>query len=370
MPETKLIYFFKNLAWGPILASFFLSCLGLLSIYSSSKGNLLNFYKQLSFFILGVICLFLFARLDYRIFKTNSFFILLLYFFGLMLLVGLFFFGKEIRGTKSWYHFGLISFSPTELMKLILIIVLAKFFSFRHRELYKIRHIFLSALYVLIPAFLIYKQPDMGSVLIFIALWLGMLFISGIKLRHFLILVLIGIIILVFSWEFLLKDYQKERIISFIRPDYKPLEIGWNQKQAKIAIGNGGLFGQGFKKGSQTQYGFLPEPQTDFIFSAIAEEFGFLAVLTILLVYLYLVWKIIRISFMAQDNFARLFSAGIAVLIIFQFFVNIGTNLGFLPVIGLPLYFVSYGGTSLIIIYIALGILENIYITSKPKLKE
>lgn len=369
MLENKMISFLKDLAWGPILAAVFLSFLGLLSIYSSSKGDFLNFYKQLSFFILGIICLFLFARFDYRAFKTNSLFILMLYFLGLILLGGLFLFGTEIRGVKSWYHFGIISFSPTEFMKLVLVIILAKFFSFRHRELYKIRHILFSALYILVPAILIYKQPDMGSVLIIVALWLGMLFVSGIKLRHFFVLILVGIIFMAFSWNFLLKDYQKERIVSLVKPDYKPLEIGWNQRQAKIAIGNGGLFGQGFKKGSQTQYGFLPEPQTDFIFSAIAEEFGFFTVLLLFAAYFYLVLQIVKTSFLAQDNFARLFCSGIAILLIFQFFINIGTNLGFLPVIGLPLYFVSYGGTSLLFIYIALGLIENIYITSRKTIK-
>ena len=370
MLQNRIIYFFKHLDWGIIISSVFLTFLGLLSIYSSSQESFLNFYKQLIFFLLGITFLFLFAKFDYRLFKTNSFFVLFLYFLGLVLLSGLFIFGREIRGTRAWYHLGIMSFSPTELVKIILVIVLAKFFSLRHKELYKIRHIILSGIYVAIPAILIYKQPDLGSVLIVVALWIGMLFVSGIKMRHFLVLILVGIILLVFAWNNLLKDYQKERIISLLRPDYKPLEIGWNQRQAKIAIGNGGWFGQGFKKGTQTQYGFLPEPQTDFVFSAIAEEFGFFAIFLLLATYFYLILRIIKISFLAQDNFARLFCSGIAILLIAQFFVNIGTNLGFLPVIGLPLYFVSYGGSSLLFMYIALGIVENVYLTSQKGLKK
>ena len=148
----------------------------------------------------------------------------------------------------------------------------------RHVEMYRFYHIVLSAIYVLVPALLVYFQPDLGSVLILILLWLGVLAVSGIKLRHFFILSLCGILLFSFAWSFLLRDYQKDRIISFVVPEYEPLQTGWSQKQAKIAIGNGGAFGQGIGKGSQTQYGFLPEVQTDFIFSAISEEFGFLTI--------------------------------------------------------------------------------------------
>jgi len=215
----------------------------------------------------------------------------------------------------------------------------------------------LSGIYVFLPALLIYLQPDLGSVLVILLLWLGILVVSGIKLRHFLVLTLIGIIVLALSWNFFLKDYQKERIISFVTPEYQILEIGWSQRQAKIAIASGGLLGKGFLKGSQTQNGFLSEPQTDFIISAIAEEFGFMAVISVLALFLLLFWRIIKVAF-------RLFVAGTGIIIIAQVFINLGSNLGFLPVIGIPLPFVSYGGSFLLSIFIALGIIQNIKINS------
>ena len=369
MRSKQIVIHFKNLEWGIIIPSILLTLLGLLSIYSSSPpSNFLNFYKQLAFFLLGIIFMIGLSFFDYRVFKNNPYLILFLYFVFILFLGGLLLLSSGNRGVRSWYTVGIISFDPTEFTKVVLIILLAKYFSLRHIEMYKLRHILLSGFYAFFPAFLVYLQPDLGSALIFGILWLGILLVSGIKLRHFLILILIGIILVVLSWNFILKDYQKERIISFIKPDYKPLEIGWNQRQAKIAIGNGGLFGQGLNKGSQTQYGFLPEPQTDFIFSAIAEEFGFTTILSLFFLYLYLIWRIIRLGLLAKDNFSRFFCAGIAILFIAQFFINIGANLGYLPVIGVPLLLISYGGSSLVATYIGLGILQSIK-TRLPKTK-
>jgi len=225
--------------------------------------------------------------------------------------------------------------------------------------MYKFRHILLSGFYVLLPAILIFFQPDSGSVLILIFLWVGILIISGIKFRHFLILILCGLLILILSWNFLLKDYQKERIISFFVPS-DPLGISWSQNQAEIAIGSGGIFGQGFGKGSQTQYGFLPEPQNDFIFSAIAEEFGLIGVSVLLFLFLILIWRIIKIALFSQTNFPRLFATGLSILLISQVFIHIGMNLGILPIIGISLPLVSYGGSGLISLFAGLGILQSI----------
>ncbi len=158
-----------------------------------------------------------------------------------------------------------------------------------------------------------------------------------------------------------MKDYQKERILAFIQPHLAdPLKIGWSQNQAKIAIGSGGIFGQGFGKGSQTRYGFLPEPQTDFIFAALAEEFGLVGIGLLFFLFLILLWRIIKIAILARNNFCRLFAAGLAILLVSQIFIHIGMNLGILPIIGIPLPLVSYGGSNLIAIYIGLGILQSI----------
>ena len=357
--KTVLLHI-KKLDWLMLISVFLLVGMGLLSIYSSSfgKGDFLNFKKQIIFSGIGIFLLFLFSFFDWRAFKENPYLILILYLLCCVFLFGLFFF-SEIRGVKSWYKIGQITVQPAEFLKIILIILLAKHFSLRHIEMYRLKHIFQSGLYVLIPAILIFFQPDLGQVIILVLLWLGILIISGIKIRQFLLVIFLFLLIAIFSWSTLLKDYQKERIIGFIFP-YDPLGISWSQNQSKIAIGSGGIFGQGIKKGSQTQYGFLTEPQTDFVFAAIAEEMGLKGVFCLLFLFSILLWRIMRISFLAQKNFARLFAGGFAVLLISQIFISIGMNLGLIPVIGISLPFISYGGSNLIANFIALGILQNL----------
>lgn len=301
--------------------------------------------------------MFIFSFFDWRVFRSNPYLILFFYFLSILSLLGLFFFAPYTRGVKGWYKIGHFAYDPIEPTKIILIILLAKYFSTRHIEMYQLRHILISGLYVLLPTILIFFQPDFGSAIILIGLWIGILLVSGIKIRHFLILSLIGIIFFTFSWFYLLKDYQRERIRGFLMPHSEKLGINWSQTQAEIAIGSGGILGKGFAKGSQTQYGFLSVPQTDFIFSAIAEEFGLVGVLVLLLLFITLLWRIIKISLEAELNFPRLFSIGLAVVLFIQFFIHIGVNLGFLPVIGVSLPLVSYGGSGLLMTYIGLGIL-------------
>jgi len=357
----KILIHFKRLDWVLIVTAFLLVGIGLLSVYSSSLGkeDFLNLKKQIIFFGIGIVLMFGFSFLDWRFFRENSYFILTLYFISLLTLFGLFFFAPEIRGVKSWYKLGAISLDPIEFTKIVLIILLAKYFSMRHIEMYRIRHILLSGLYILIPVALIFIQPNLGSVLILLALWIAVLIISGIKLRHFLILILCFFIIFIISWFTILKEYQKERILSFIYP-IDPLGVSWSQNQSRIAIGSGRIFGQGFNKGSQTQYGFLPEPQTDFIFAAIAEEFGILGVSVILAMFAILIWRILKIGLFARSNFPRLFASGFATVLFSQVFIHIGMNVGILPIIGIPLPLVSYGGSSLIATFIGLGILQSI----------
>lgn len=358
------ISFLRKLDWVILTCVLLLTGFGLLSIYSSSigGGDFLNFKKQIIFLIIGIILMFLLTFFDWRAFQQNPYLILILYFLCLVALAGLFLLAPQIRGVRGWYKLGFISIDPIEFTKIVLLILLAKYFSMRHIEMYRIQHILLSGIYIGLPIVLIFLQPDLGSALILIALWLGILILSGIKLRHFLILVLCGLLISVFSWSFLLRDYQKERVMSFLMPQIEPLGVSWSQNQAKIAIGSGGIFGQGFGKGSQTQHGFLSEPQTDFTFAAIAEEFGLFGVLILLVLFAILIYRVMKIAISAQTNFPRLFASGFTVILICQIFIHIGMNLGILPVIGLPLPLVSYGGSGLIAFFIGLGILQSIKI--------
>jgi len=336
--------------------------MGLLSLYSSSIGreDFSNFKKQLVFLGIGFLLMVLLSFWDYRILRNDPYLILILYFSCLLGLAGLFFFAPEIRGVQRWYQIGPFSLGPTEFIKLVLIMLLAKYFSMRHVEMYRLRHILLSGFYVLIPALLIYHQPDLGSVFILIFVWAAILLMSGIKLKVFLLLILCGALLFALAWPFLLHDYQKERIISFVSPkEADPLKTGWSRIQSEIAIGSGGFFGHGFGQGFQAQSGYLSEPQTDFIFAAIAEEFGFLGVMILMILFIIFIWRIIKLASLSQSNFSRLFVLGFAALLVVQLFINIGMNLGLLPIMGVPLPFVSYGGSSLIVFFIGLGIIQN-----------
>jgi len=270
----------KKMDWVLIGASLMLCVFGLVSIYSSSilSNDYSNFYKQIFFVVLGFLLMIAISFYDNRNLRENPFLLLSFYFLCIIFLLGLFFFAPEIRGIKSWYKIGIFSFDPIEPMKIVLILLLAKYFSKRHIELYNLKHIIFSGIYVAIPAILIFLQPEFGSVIIILSIWIGILLISGIRMREFIILSLIFIILLGLTWTFLLKDYQKTRIFSFIAPHEDPLGENWSQNQAKISIGSGGILGQGIGHGSQTQYGFLPESQTDFVFSSIAEETGFVGI--------------------------------------------------------------------------------------------
>ena len=353
----------KKLDWGIIIPVVLLVCFGLVALYSVSiaKNDFSNFTKQIIFFAVGFLVMISISFWDYRTLRNNSYLILILYGICLLLLAGLHFFAPMIRGTRGWYKVGLLSLDPLEPTKIVLIILLAKYFSMRHVEMYKFRNIFFSGLYVLFPALLVFIKPDLGGTAVLLLIWLGILLVSGIKLKHFLILSLCFMLVAAFSWSFLLKDYQKERITSFLFP-YDYFGASWSQNQTKISIGSGQIFGEGLVKGSQVQYGFLPEPHTDFIFSVIAEEWGMIGVLSLFFVYGFLVWRVLKIAIESQSNFPRLFASGFAIVLTAQFFINIGMNLSLLPVIGIYLPFISYGGSGLIGNFISLGILQSIKI--------
>jgi len=352
---------FKKLDWVLISSAVLISIFGLSGIYSTSlaKGNFLNFEKQVVFFILGFFIMLAISFFDYRILRNNSYLILFVYFLSLILLFGLQFFAPIIRGTRGWYKIGFLTLDPTEIIKIVLIILLSKYFSMRHTEMYKFRHIMLSGFYVFLPVLLIFIKPDLGGVIILILIWLGILIVSGIKLKHFLILSLCFTLIAGLSWQFLLQNYQKDRIISFIFPQ-DALGGSWSQNQAKIAIGSGQILGQGLGNGSQVKYGFLPESHTDFIFANIAENWGIVGVFTFFILYLILIWRILKIAVESDSNFPRLFAVGFSIILMAQFSINIGMNLSILPVVGIYLPFVSYGGSSLIANFISLGILQSI----------
>ena len=359
----SFLSYFKKMDWILIVSALLLTSMGLVSIYGCSvtSNNFSNFRKQIFFLMIGVFLMLIASFFDWSFLKENSYIILIFYLLCCLLLLGLFIFAGTIRGVRSWYKIGLFSIDPIELTKLVLIFLLAKYFSSRHVEMYKVIHIIISGIYIAIPSVLIFFQPDLGSVLVLVILWIGVLIVSGIKLRHFLILLLCGILCFALAWSTILKPYQKERIIDFLMPQFSnPLDIGWNQNQSKIAIGSGGLLGRGIGEGSQTQYGFLPEPQTDFIFAALAEETGLVGTTILFFIFLVLIWRVVKIAINSRFNFYRFFAIGFAILLLGQTFIHIGMNIGILPIIGISLPFVSYGGSGLITFFTGIGILQSI----------
>lgn len=359
----RKISFFKKLDWFLIFTVLFLCLFGLLEIWSASRGNYLNFKKQIFFFFLGFFLMLLFALFDWKFFRENPSVLLFLYFLSILLLLGLFFLALPTRGTKTWYRILVFSFDPSELAKISLLLILARYFSIKHPQIYNFSHIFFSFLYFFLPGILIFLQPNFGTFLILFALWLSILVFSGIRIRHFLVLLFLFAIVFLFSFNKVLKPYQRERILTFLFPQKaNPLKEGWSQRQALIAIGSGGIFGRGLKKGPQTQMGFLPEPQGDFIFSAIAEETGFLGVSFLFLLYFLLFFRITQLAFSFSSNFAKLFSVGFLTLLVTQTFMHLASNLKLSPVIGITLPFVGYGGSNLLANFILLGILQSMKI--------
>lgn len=354
---------FRKLNYKLLAPCLVLTGLGLVSLYSIGlKDNTFTAFKKQALFLgLGLVLAILLTFFDLRILKVNSFLVLGLFLLGLASLAGLFLLGGKVRGVTGWYRIGGFSFDPAPFVAILLCLILSKYFAVQHIAIQHFKPIFVSAFYTLLPCFLLIAQPDIGATSGFIAIWLGILLFSGIKARNFLIISLAFVVVAAVFWMVFMKDYQKERIYTFLNQDLNPQGNAWNITQSRIAIGNGGLWGKGFGKGSQVQLGFLPEPKTDFIFSAIAEEFGLWGVGIVLAGLIFLFYQLTRLVLQAKDNFSRLFTSGFFFFVVSQALINISMSLGLLPVVGLPLPFISYGGSYLLAFYIGIGIVMNLH---------
>lgn len=350
----------KYLDWSIFTTSIILSLIGLMMIYStglSSPATSNLWLRQLLFFGIGLAGLIIFASIDYRTLRRGSTFFYLL---SLLLLAGVLIFGLEIRGSSRWFSLGFFNFQPSEFSKFALLIIMAKFMQGSAPLLVKFRYVLTSAALALIPAFLIMLEPDLGSAFMHIAIWLGLLLVSPMPKRYLLYLLIIFLIVGAVAWQFFLADYQKDRVLSFLNPTADPLGRGYNVIQSMVAVGAGGVFGRGLARGLQSQLKFLPERQTDFIFASTVEELGILGGGLILLLFLFLFYKMIKIISHARDAFGTYLASGIFFLLLVQTVVNIAMNLGLLPVTGVTLPFLSYGGSSLVITMWFMGILQNI----------
>lgn len=347
---------FRNIDWIMFLSTLPLMGAGLMAMKTLGAGDDYFFSRQIVWISISFAVFFIFSFYDWRFLKNGAL-VLSLYIIGLVMLALPLLAAGPVRGAQSWIRVFSFSVEPSDPMKILLILVLAKYFSRRHIEIARIKHIFISAVYALLPIFIAILQPDFGSVIIFSFIWLGMILVSGVNKRHLLMIFLLGIILVSITWFFVLHPYQKLRIATFLDPLRDPRGAGYNALQSIIAVGSGKIFGKGIGYGAQSRLGFLPEHETDFIFAAFAEEWGFLGVFPIFIFFGILIWRILLNSFYGRGNFERLFGIGLSLLIIIQFSIHIGMNTGVLPITGISLPFMSYGGSHLLTIFVGLGIL-------------
>lgn len=345
----------KGIDWILLLSTFPLLGAGLVTM-NAFTGDSTYFYKQLSWICVSLIVFFSLSFVDFR-FLRKTWVSVTLFLSSCTVLVILFVVGQVVKGAVSWFKFGILSFQPSDPIKLVIIIILAKYFSRRHIDIADFRHILISGIYAFAVFALVLIQPDFGSAIIIFLVWFGMVLVSGLSKKHLMALVVTGIVVFVGLWNFGFKDYQKNRILNFVNPLGDIHGTGYNAYQSSIAVGSGQIWGKGVGYGTQSRLKFLPEFQTDFIFSAFAEEWGFAGVIILFTFFGIVMWRIISISMYGESNFEILFGSGLAILIIVHFFINIGMNIQLLPVTGTTLPFLSYGGTHLLTEFTGLGIL-------------
>lgn len=335
----------------------FLACLisfaGLLAMSGLSFSDP-YFSKQLFWIVLSLIVSYGISLVDLR-FLNNTKPIALFYSVSIFFLALIFIIGKTSKGALSWFSIGGISFQPVDMVKLVLALLLAKYFSRRHIEIAYVKHIILSFFYLFIPLVLVLLQPDFGSGMVLCAIWFAIVVIAGMTRKHLLFVFTGAFIVFTVAWLFLFKPYQKARIMNFIHPLADIRGSGYNAYQSTIAVGSGQFLGKGIGYGTQSRLEFLPEYRTDFIFAAYAEEWGFVGATFLLLLFLTLYLRVISFARSAYSNFEALFMYGVLAWFFTHTIVSIGMNIGIMPVTGIPLPFMSYGGTHLLIEYIALG---------------
>jgi len=343
-----------NLDWTLFLSTLPLLVAGLVTM-SSFSGQNYFFERQLTWIGVSLLVFFVFSSIDWR-FLRRSEVVTALYVLTLIVLSLLFFVG-QIRGSQSWFSIGGVSLQPADFTKLVLIIVLAKYFSRRHVEIANIRHIIMSGVYTFLPFVLILIQPDFGSGMIIFFIWLGMIMVSGVSKKHLFTVAALVFVSFSFAWLFIFAPYQKARILTFIHPLADIRGAGYNAFQSQVAVGSGQIIGKGVGYGTQSRLSFLPEYQTDFIFAAFAEEWGLVGVVLVFLMFGLIIWRLMENARVGATNFETLFAMGLAIMFMSHFIVHVGMNVGLLPVTGLPLPFLSYGGSHLLAEFAGLGIL-------------
>jgi len=344
-----------HIDWPLFLAALGISLAGLVTMNSFAAENVF-FDRQIVWICIAIGVFFLASVIDYRFLRRTAT-VTTLFAITTVLLAMVFVFGDVVKGAQSRFDVGLFAIQPAEIAKLVLIIVLAKYFARRHIEIARFKHILIPGMYALVLFTLVFLQPDLGSAIIIGAIWLGVVLVAGISLRHLTALTVVGVLSAFLMWNFALADYQKDRVLTFLNPLADIQGAGYNAYQSTIAVGSGQVVGKGIGYGTQSKLRFLPEYETDFIFAAFSEEWGFVGVILLFSLYGVVIWRVLTYALTGASNFETLFAVGVAVLIISHFVIHVGMNMGLLPVTGTTIPFMSYGGSHLIIEFLALGMI-------------
>ncbi len=343
--------------WHLFAPAVLVSLAGLVSMNSFSGENYFVF-RQSIWLLVSIIIFFVATTIDWRFLRRTKV-LVPIFAATIAVLVILLIAGQVTRGVQSWFRFGALAFQPSDPAKLVIILMLSKYFSRRHIEIKNLRHILISGLYAFFIFILVFLQPDFGGAMVILGLWLGMILVSGISKKHLAYVAILGIITSALLWMFVFAPYQKTRLISFIHPLADVQGAGYNAYQSTIAVGSGEIFGKGIGQGSQSKLRFLPEYETDFIFAAFTEEWGFIGAVVLLTLCLVLLARIVDNAQWAATNFETFFGLGVAILLSLHIAVHAGMNMGILPVTGITFPFMSYGGSHLVTEWLALGMLSS-----------
>ncbi len=348
-----------------VFAAVTLVIYGLMLIYSGSlpwyEGSTTSLNnpvaKQAIFAAVGIVGMLIVSKIDYHYFTHYAW---VLYGIGIISLIAILAFGATEGGAKSWFTFGPVQVQPSEFAKVATILALARFFSEHGGDARELRSLLLSLLIMVPVVGLVFIQPDLGTALVFMAIWVGVVIVAGVNRSHLLVMAAIFVAVLPFVWTFAIADYQVQRVSVLVDPNRDPLDTGFTTLQGEIALGSGQVFGKGFTQGDQTQLEYLRVATRDFIFSLMGEEFGFIGAMVMFGLFILLLMRGIRAAQLAGDTAGQLVAVGIVMLILMQTFINVAVNVGLFPVTGIPLPFVSQGGSSLVSLFIAIGILQSI----------
>ncbi len=363
----KRVRAFAHVDWFLVGAAVSISLLGLVTMHSFSNEN--TFFNRQIIWISLALGVFFVASLPSYGFLRRTSIITSLYALICAFLALVFVFGAVVKGAQNRFNLGLFAVQPADPAKLLLVLLFSKYFARRHVEIKHYRHIFVSGAYAFVMFVFVFLQPDFGSAIIIFSIWFGMVLVSGISWKHLAILFITAIVVVAGLWHWGLHPYQKQRVLTFLHPLADIQGAGYNAYQSTVAVGSGELTGKGIGYGTQSKLQFLPEYQTDFIFAAFAEEWGFLGVLLLFGLFLIVIWRILAIALHAGDNFEMLFGMGLAIYFTAQFLVHVGMNMGLLPITGTTLPFMSYGGSHLMTEYLGLGILMAMRREARPSIR-